>query len=100
VLLCEQSVTSAGEDGVPGLRIHWRAYYSTESPAKVTAHYTAQYGSKNRTTEKDRFTWRFPATDPEAVLEVCPVTAKGPWNHHDPPPPAARSIIMISSIAR
>jgi hypothetical protein len=100
--LCAGHVTGAPlPDGRPGAHINWTAYSSREAPDALAKRYLASLGPEPHSVEGDRNLWRFPREKPVSVLEVSPASADGPWIYDCPPVPAdAKSIIMISSMAR
>jgi hypothetical protein len=91
-------------DGRPGAHIIWDAYSSEELPAELSTHYRQSLAAEVHSTRGSCDTWRFPPAKPTRILEVCPVTAEGPWSTPgsgcSPPPQRAKSIILIASIAR
>ena len=98
--LCAGHVTGAPHsDGTPGLHISWTAYWTAESPRTVAKRYLESLDPKLHEREDNCDIWRDPPDDPEHVLEVCPVSARGPWSDCKGLPPRARTIIMISSMA-
>jgi hypothetical protein len=88
-------------DARPGPHITWTAYTSEEAPDALAKRYLASLGTEAHAVEGDTNIWRFPREKPVDVLEVSPASAEGPWTYDGTPvPPQAKSIIMISSIAR
>lgn len=98
-ILCSGHVTGEpSSEGTPGPHILWTAYSSRKTTATVAAGYRKSLGTQNRSTEGKCEIWRFPSTNPKNVLEVCPVTAMGPWQECRPAPRNARSLVSISTM--
>ncbi len=66
-------------------------------------YYTNMLGSENHGSDDGSDTWRFPLERPIRGLSVVPATSRGPawpWSRCDPVPDSARTIVLISSMAR
>jgi hypothetical protein len=100
--LCDGHVSGVpSADGKPGAHITWTAYSSREAPDVLTKRYLASFGSEGHAVVSGCDIWRFPPDKPTRVIDVCPVSADNPTLDSCPAPPAeAKSIIMISSMAR
>jgi len=96
--LCGGHVTGAmSVKGEPGPHITWTAYHSRESRDALVRRYMRTLGSKEHSRDRGCDRWR---DGPDAVLEVCAVSEGGPWSECSSAPRDAKSIIMISSMAR
>lgn len=99
--LCGGHVTGAPQpDGSPGPHITWDAYTSRRGTSTVAAAYRKSLGTQFHRVNGACETWRFPLDKPVRVLEVCPVSENGPWSQCEPIPADAKSIILISTMAR
>ena len=99
--LCDGHVSGAmTPDRKPGPHITWDAYYSQEIPTVLAKRYLDSLGQEAHSAEAGCDTWRFPPDKPSRILEVCPVSAAGPWTECSKAPRQAASIILISSLAR
>ena len=98
---CGGHVTGAPSEGRSGAHLSWEVNTSAEEPAFLAAAFADSIGRKPDSIEDGCSTWRFPPERPEAVLELCPGSATGPWSREcDPVPPEAASIILVSTMAR
>lgn|GEM_PF-6432014 len=85
--------------GKPGPHIIWDAYSSREIPTALAKRYLDALGSESHSAEAGCDIWRFPPEKPARILEVCPMSAQGPWAECSKAPRQAASIILISTIA-
>lgn len=101
VELCSGHVTGAPlPDGRPGPHITWTLYTSTEARPALVERYQDALGDEGHSADPDCDTWKRPADRPEGVVEVCELTAEGPWSDCPPPPTGARSRILVSRMSR
>ncbi len=103
VRFCGGHVSGAPQPGgTLGPHITWDSYYSTDPPPAVVDHYTNMLGSESHSSDDGRDIWRFPLESPIRVLSVVPATSRGPWTGSDcdPAPDSARTIVLISLMAR
>lgn len=99
--LCAGHVTGAPlPDGRPGPHIGWTLYTSAETRSALAERYHDALGDEGHAADSDCDTWRRPAERPERIVEVCELSAEGPWDGCPPPPEGARSRILISTMAR
>jgi hypothetical protein len=78
--------------------ITWRALISADAPDTVIAFFEAKLGPPDR--DADSATWRRPADRPVDVLTVCTPEAPGPHRNGTPVPAWARTVIVVSQMAR
>jgi hypothetical protein len=101
VELCSGHVTGAPlPDGRPGPHINWTLYTSTETRPALAERYDDALGDEGHTADSVCDTWKRPTDRPERIVEVCELTAEGPWSDCPPPPQSAKSRILISTMAR
>jgi len=99
--LCAGHVAGAPQPGGEAApHITWTAYDSVESRAVLAARYHAAFKRNAEALNDGCDVWRTPSDTPSKVIEVCDVTAKGPWNGCAAIPGDAKSIVLISSMAR
>jgi hypothetical protein len=101
VKLCSQHVAGAPIGGQRGPHITWTAYYTTDAPDVVVAWYQRRLpGLHRREGREDVF--RVPADRPEAVVSITPVADAPPpvASCSAQPPAAARTIVLMSAVAR
>lgn len=101
VELCAGHVTGASlPDGRPGPHINWTLYTSTETRPALAERYHDALGDEGHTADAACDRWKRPPERPERIVEVCELTAEGPWSDCPPPPESAKSRILVSTMVR
>lgn len=101
VELCTGHVTGVPlPDGRPGPHVGWTLYTSTETRRSLVKRYRRALGNEGHVAGTDCDSWGRPAAQPGRILEVCELTAEGPWERCPAPPATAKSRILVSTIAR
>jgi hypothetical protein len=101
VELCTGHVTGAPlPDGRPGPHVVWTLYTSAETRRSLVERYRKALGKEGHTADAGCDSWKRPAERPGRILEVCDLTAEGPWERCPAPPKTAQSRICVSTMAR
>ena len=100
--LCSQHVTGAPSGGKPGPHISWTAFHTADAADAVVRWYTSRLPADAHRREGRVDVWRMPADRPEAVVSVTTVADAPPpvASCEERPPATARTIILISAMAR
>ena len=98
---CGGHVSGAAVGGKMGPHIEWTAYYSLDAPDTVVAWYERRLASGLHRREGRQDVWRVPSDQPTAVLNVSAPGDAGPLTGcTDRPPADARTVIVMSTMAR
>jgi hypothetical protein len=98
---CAGHVTGATAGAGAGPHIEWTAYYTLDAPDTVVAWYGRWLNAGLHRREGRQDLWRVPFDRPTALLDVsAPADAQRLTECTEHPPATARTVIVISSIAR
>jgi hypothetical protein len=98
---CGGHVSGAAGGGKTGPHIEWTAYYSLDAPDAVVAWYERWLASGLHRREGRQDIWRVPSDQPTQVLNVSAPGDAGPLTGcSDRPSAAARTVIVLSTMAR
>jgi len=97
---CGGHVTGAAGAN-PGPHVNWNAYYSLDTPDTVVAWYGRRLAPGLHRREGRQDIWRVPSDRPTAVLNVSAPGDAGPLTGcTDGPPATARTVLVMSAMAR
>jgi hypothetical protein len=98
---CGGHATGAPASGGAGPHLEWTAYYSLDATDTVVAWYERRLASGLHRREGRQDVWRVPSDRPTAVLNVSAPGDAGPLTGcTDHPPATARTVIVMSTMAR
>jgi hypothetical protein len=98
---CGGHVSGAAGGGATGPHVEWTAYYSLDAPDTVVAWYERRLASGLHRREGRQDVWRVPSDQPTEVLNISAPGDAGPLaGCMDHPPAAARTVIVMSTMAR
>ena len=98
---CGGHMSGAAAGGATGPHIEWTAYFSLDAPDTVVAWYERRVASGLHRREGRQDVWRVPSDQPTAVLNVSAPGDAGPLaGCTDHPPATARTVIVMSTMAR
>jgi hypothetical protein len=97
---CSEHISGAPQNGKPGPHITWTGYQSSDPPEKVVAFYHRELGTSTHSREGQEDIWRLPLDRPERTVSVTTVKDAVLVSRCKKPPSSARTVVVISTMAR